>query len=114
MAWSWKALDRRLGHYTFTRPSLDPYCRKSAGRAAWGFRGRAGTASDCAKGRQARTTKAATRAADLAPLITDIRASGATSLRAIARELNARGIAAPRAGNWLAPQVAAVLARATT
>ena len=39
--------------------------------------------------------------------------SGATSLRAIARELNARGITAPRGGNWLAPQVAAVLARAS-
>ena len=37
MAWSWKALNRRLGDYTFTRPSLDPYCRKSAGRAAWGL-----------------------------------------------------------------------------
>jgi DNA invertase Pin-like site-specific DNA recombinase len=86
---------------------------KARGVRLGGFRGRAGTASDCAKARQARTTKAATRAADLVPLIRDIRARGATSLRAIARELNARGITAPRGGNWLAPQVAAVLARAS-
>jgi len=84
---------------------------KARGVQLGGFRGRAGTASDCAKARQARTAKAATRAADLAPLIRDIRASGAMSLRAIARELNARGITAPRGGHWLAPQVAAVLAR---
>ncbi len=32
------------------------------------------------------------RAADLLPVISDIRASGASSLPAIARELNGRGI----------------------
>src|SRR5262249_16473347 len=76
-----------------------------------GFRGRAGTAADCAKAREARTKKAASRAADLAPLIGDIQAKGAKSLRSIARELNAPGISAPRGGTWLAPQVASVLAR---
>jgi hypothetical protein len=44
------------------------------------------------------------RAADLAPAIQDIRATGAQSLRAIARELSARGITAPRGGEWSAPE----------
>lgn len=40
------------------------------------------------------------RAADLLLIISDIRASGATSLPAIARELNGRGIVTPRGGAW--------------
>ncbi len=39
-------------------------------------------------------------ARDLAPVIDDIRASGATSLRAIAAELNARGMQTRRGGRW--------------
>src|ERR1700720_2682183 len=42
-----------------------------------GFRGRAGTPEDCAKARLVRTTKAKGRAADLAPVIAEIRTSGA-------------------------------------
>jgi DNA invertase Pin-like site-specific DNA recombinase len=41
-----------------------------------------------------------TFAADLAEVIADIRASGATSLRAIAGELNARGMMTRRGGRW--------------
>jgi hypothetical protein len=48
-------------------------------------------------------------AADLAPVIEDIRVTGANSLRLIAKELNGRGISAPRAGAWSAAQVRAVL-----
>lgn len=36
----------------------------------------------------------------LAPVIEDIRASGATSLRAMADELNRRGIVTRRGGRW--------------
>jgi len=39
-------------------------------------------------------------AQDLAPVVADIRAGGATSLRAIAVELNARGMLTHRRGRW--------------
>ena len=38
--------------------------------------------------------------ADLAPVVEDIRSGGATSLRAIAGELNARGMLTRRGGRW--------------
>src|SRR5689334_12774081 len=60
-----------------------------------------GTAVAVAK----RKAAAADRAADLAPVITEIKAGGRTSLRAIAAELDARGIPAPRGGKWTAPPV---------
>ncbi len=56
-------------------------------------------------GLAARQQKAATRAADLQPIIARIQAGGATSLRAIAAELDARGIPAPRGGRWSATAV---------
>lgn len=54
---------------------------------------------------------AAERAADLAPVIADIRAGGATSLPAIARELNGRGIVTPRGGKWHPSSVSNLLSR---
>jgi DNA invertase Pin-like site-specific DNA recombinase len=67
------------------------------------------------KGRAAsiamRQGKAQRRAADLAPILADIRASGASSLRQIAAALNGRGIATPRGGAWSSGQVALILAR---
>jgi Recombinase len=51
------------------------------------------------------------RAADLAPVIVEIRAAGAASLRAIANALNMRRIAAPRGGTWAAAQVRDLLRR---
>jgi DNA invertase Pin-like site-specific DNA recombinase len=58
------------------------------------------------------TAKADARAADLAPIIAEIQASStAPSLRAIAAELNARGIPTARGSRWFAAQVRAVLAR---
>jgi hypothetical protein len=47
------------------------------------------------------------------PVIERIKAAGATSLRAIARALNARGIATARGGVWTQVQVTAVLRRAS-
>lgn len=44
--------------------------------------------------------QATDRAADYAPVIADIQAGGATSLPAIAKELNERGIVTPRGGRW--------------
>jgi DNA invertase Pin-like site-specific DNA recombinase len=54
---------------------------------------------------------AADRAADYAETIADVRASGATSLPAIARELNERGIVTPRGGKWHPSSVRNLLAR---
>jgi DNA invertase Pin-like site-specific DNA recombinase len=51
------------------------------GKRLGGFRGRAGTASDCAKAREASSFAAKARAVDLAPVIEDIPAEGASSLR---------------------------------
>jgi Recombinase len=47
------------------------------------------------------------------PVSEQIKASGATSLHAIARALNARGVATARGGVWTPVQVTAVLRRAS-
>jgi hypothetical protein len=54
------------------------------------------------------------RAADLAPIIAEIRAAGVTSYNGIAAALNEREIPTPRRGNgkWSAVQVQRVLERA--
>ena len=50
-------------------------------------------------------------ALDLAPVVEDIRAGGATSLRAIADELNARGMLTRRGGRWHVSTVSNLLDR---
>ena len=45
------------------------------------------------------------------PIIAEIRRSGATTLRAIAEALNARGVPTPRGGRWHAMSVRNLLAR---
>ena len=55
--------------------------------------------------------KAAAFAQDRAPIITAIQAEGFTSLRAIAGELNRRGITTARGGKWAPQAVANVLGR---
>jgi DNA invertase Pin-like site-specific DNA recombinase len=52
------------------------------------------------------------RAADIRPIIEDIRAAGIISLNGIAAELNIRGILTPRGGQWYATTVAKILQRA--
>ena len=51
-------------------------------------------------------------AAQVKPVIAQIRAAGATSLREIARALDARGVRTARGGKWTAVQVSAVERRA--
>lgn len=65
-----------------------------------------------AKGRAVRSEMAQARAADLLPVIETIRAEGAASLRAIAGELNERGIPTARGGQWSPVQVQRVLEHA--
>jgi DNA invertase Pin-like site-specific DNA recombinase len=66
-----------------------------------------------AKGREAARKvlegRTAARAADLAPVVAEIKAGGRTSLRAIASELDAKGIPAPRGDKWTAPAVMRLL-----
>jgi hypothetical protein len=52
-------------------------------------------------------------AANTLPLIRDAQKTGASSLRAIAKILNDRGVRTARGGKWAAPQVRDILRRAT-
>jgi DNA invertase Pin-like site-specific DNA recombinase len=74
------------------------------------------TRTAMAKGRplawQATKAKADARARELAPVLVEIQGNGDSSLRAIAAQLNARGIAASHGGRWAAAQVARLLVRA--
>jgi hypothetical protein len=58
--------------------------------------------------RQART---AANAADVAPIVAKLQASGVTSLRGIAKSPNERGIPTAAGGRWYHPQVRRLLAR---
>jgi DNA invertase Pin-like site-specific DNA recombinase len=58
-----------------------------------------------------RSANADQRAADLAPILADIRKGGAASLREIAAALNERGLEQPRGGAWGAASVSRLLAR---
>jgi DNA invertase Pin-like site-specific DNA recombinase len=84
---------------------------KERGTVLGGFRGRAGTCTDLAKARAARTAKASQRANDIAPIIHELRANGSTSLRSLALGLNARGISTVRGGRYSASQVRSMLIR---
>jgi DNA invertase Pin-like site-specific DNA recombinase len=61
---------------------------------------------------QALKTAADRHAANVIPVINEVRRAGATTLRDIADALNARGISTPRGGQWYAASVRNVLARA--
>jgi DNA invertase Pin-like site-specific DNA recombinase len=71
--------------------------------------------SVASKGRKAaletRRKAALQRAEDVAPIVAQLRAEGATSLRQVAEGLNARGVPAPKGGRWSAVQVIRAQAR---
>ncbi|MCG2628293.1 recombinase family protein [Bradyrhizobium sp. WYCCWR 13023] len=80
-----------------------------------GDRGVVPTAKVRAKAVAALEKRAATRAADITPTIRELQEAGATSLRAIAAGLNARGIPTARGdGEWTATQVQRLLTRLPT
>ncbi|WP_164750440.1 MULTISPECIES: recombinase family protein [unclassified Mesorhizobium] len=60
---------------------------------------------------EVRMAQADAFAANILPIIRDIRASGIKSLRQIAVALNARGIASARGGTWTAVQVTDIINR---
>lgn len=59
----------------------------------------------------ARTAKAAAFASNLAPMIAQIRAEGASTVRAVADALNERGVPSRRGGAWGPSQVQRLLER---
>lgn len=84
---------------------------KKRGTKLGGNRGVKLTAKVRAMGSAATARKAAQRAADVLPVIGELQAAGAASLRAIAAGLNERGIPTAQDGQWTATQVSRVLAR---
>jgi DNA invertase Pin-like site-specific DNA recombinase len=85
---------------------------KKRGTVLGGDRGVMPTAKMRKASAAARQQRAASRAADLAPTLAELRARGVTKLKAIADELNEAGIPTARgAGAWTPTQVARVLDR---
>lgn len=62
-------------------------------------------------GRQTQAERAIRQAANVVPIIMEIRAAGVSSLQGIADALNARGIPTPRRGLWHANSVRRVMLR---
>jgi DNA invertase Pin-like site-specific DNA recombinase len=71
----------------------------------------AAAALGSAVGNAVKTAKANRRAADLAPVVADIRGTGKTSCAAVAEELNARGFPTPRGGCWAPAQAFLLMKR---
>jgi DNA invertase Pin-like site-specific DNA recombinase len=85
---------------------------KRRGVVLGGDRGVAPTAKMRAKGRAVLQARANARAVDIAPIVAELQAGGAVSLRAIADGLNVKGIPTARGdGQWSAVQVSRVLGR---
>ncbi|MCW5684265.1 MAG: recombinase family protein [Pseudolabrys sp.] len=80
---------------------------KARGKKLGGDRGVVPSQEAREAGRLANSARAANIARDLAPVIAELRAAGANSLRRIADTLTQRGIPTPRGGyRWTAAQVA--------
>ncbi|AWN49358.1 resolvase [Methylobacterium terrae] len=84
---------------------------KARGVKLGGDRGATLSTEAKAKGVAAVQARAESRAADLAPIIGELRASGATSLRSLAAGLNRAGIAPPRGTTWSPMAVSRTLSR---
>jgi DNA invertase Pin-like site-specific DNA recombinase len=82
---------------------------KKAGGAKLGNRRNIALAG--AAGRTAQAAAAAEFAAGLLPIVNAIRATGATTLEAISRALNDRGVRSARGATWHVSSVANLLAR---
>jgi Recombinase len=94
----WKAMQVRLLLQRLDQPTTTAESLKNRGIGS-------------RKGNVTNKANADERAADLLPVIEDIRASGATSLHQIADALNERGFVTPRGKEWHAVQVRNLLAR---
>lgn len=84
---------------------------KARGQKLGGFRGAVITDEARKASQASRTAKAKARAADLLPVVDEIRACGVTSLKGIADALTSKGIPTARGGSeWSAVQVQRALA----
>jgi DNA invertase Pin-like site-specific DNA recombinase len=94
-----------------TKAALAAYKQRPDAKPLGGLRW--DLASVSAQGRelglQMRQKKAAKYAGDVMPVIEDLKANGAASLRQIADGLNQRGITTARGGEWSAVQVKRIL-----
>src|SRR3984893_10518763 len=86
---------------------------KARGVQLGGDRGARLTAKQRAAGRAVQQEHARNRAADLVPIIKELQEAGCESLRAIAAELEERGIPTARGGKWSSVQVARLLEAAS-
>jgi DNA invertase Pin-like site-specific DNA recombinase len=84
---------------------------KARGVKLGGDRGTTVSPEAARLGLDAIKARASRKARDITPIIAQIRAEGAVSLRAIAKGLNQRGVPAPRGGLWQAKSVQRVLER---
>jgi DNA invertase Pin-like site-specific DNA recombinase len=103
------ALAEKERHLISDRTTAALAAKKAQG-AKLGNRTNLGEAQ--AKGATANKAAADAFAANVLPVVRQIQASGATTLRAIAAALNARGIRTARGGVWHAMTVQNLLARA--
>ena len=92
-------------------PSQRTKAALAAGEGEWQEARRPKLAVATKLGNKANAAAADRFAANVVPIIREIKATGATSLRAVAAALTARGIATARGGEWNAAQVANVLKR---
>jgi DNA invertase Pin-like site-specific DNA recombinase len=85
---------------------------KRRGVRLGGTRGGKPTAKTRKLATEAIQARAAAKAADIAPIIEELRAAGVTSQTALAKGLTEKGIPTPRgSGEWTATQIARVLER---
>jgi DNA invertase Pin-like site-specific DNA recombinase len=86
---------------------------KARGKKLGGLRAGAlpNKAEAAARGLEVRQANADRRAADLLPIVAELKGRGITSASGIARELNAMGIDTPRGGKWQAVSVQRLMAR---
>jgi DNA invertase Pin-like site-specific DNA recombinase len=92
-----------------TRTKAALVAAKARGVKLGGDRGATVSPEARAKAAIAVQTRVTSRAADLAPIIAEIRAAGASSLREIAAALDDRGILTVRGGRWSAVQVRRII-----
>ncbi|KMO38587.1 resolvase [Methylobacterium variabile] len=92
-----------------TRTKAALAAAKARGVKLGGDRGATVSPEARAKAAIAVQTRVTSRAADLAPIIAEIRAAGASSLREIAAALDDRGILTVRGGRWSAVQVRRII-----
>ena len=93
-----------------SKRTRDALARKKAQGALLGNRKNLAEAS--AKGQKTQRDAANAYAANILPVVREIQAAGATTLRAIAAELGRRNVRTARGGTWSAASVRSLLLRA--